>query len=229
MPKLGLTMTEGTITEWVVDAGQKLKGSVVMLIETDKVEAEVEADSDGIVQYVASVGDTLEPGEVVGWLLADEEKADNENEEEPPSKETVEEQPQQNQENETSEPELSEKQNVEESVPQQEPEKSQSSDRILASPNAKRVAKEKGIDLQQVSGSGPSGRITSEDVNAMQGSIPVTSNGRILASPNAKRVAKEKGIDLQTLTGTGPGEESHQKMSLRHLNQKYKHLHRNHK
>ena len=151
MPKLGLTMTEGTITEWVVDAGQKVeKGSVVMLIETDKVEAEVEADSDGIVQYVANVGDTLEPGEVVGWLLADEEKADNENEEEPPSVETVEEQPQQNQENETSEPELSEEQNVEESVPQQEPEKSQSSDRVLASPNAKRVAKEKGIDLQQV-------------------------------------------------------------------------------
>ena len=51
MPKLGLTMTEGTITEWVVDAGQKVeKGSVVMLIETDKVEAEVEADADGIVQ-----------------------------------------------------------------------------------------------------------------------------------------------------------------------------------
>ena len=49
MPKLGLTMTEGTITEWVVAAGQKVeKGSVVMLIETDKVEAEVEADSDGI-------------------------------------------------------------------------------------------------------------------------------------------------------------------------------------
>ena len=65
MPKLGLTMTEGTITEWVVDAGQKVeKGSVVMLIETDKVEAEVEADADGIVQYVANVGDTLEPGEV---------------------------------------------------------------------------------------------------------------------------------------------------------------------
>ena len=40
MPKLGLTMTEGTITEWVVDAGEKVeKGSVVMLIETDKVEA----------------------------------------------------------------------------------------------------------------------------------------------------------------------------------------------
>ncbi len=105
MPKLGLTMTEGTITEWVVDAGQKVeKGSVVMLIETDKVEAEVEADADGIVQYVANVGDTLEPGEVVGWLLADEEKAKNEKEEEPSVEETVKEQTPPNQENDTSEP-----------------------------------------------------------------------------------------------------------------------------
>ena len=210
MPKLGLTMTEGTITEWVVDAGEKVeKGSVVMLIETDKVEAEVEADADGIVQYVANVGDTLEPGEVVGWLLAEEEKTEEENEEEPPVEETVqetvEEQIPSNLEIDTSEPELSEEQNVEESVPQQESEESQSSDRLLASPNAKRVAKEKGIDLQQVPGSGPSGRITSEDVNAIQGSVPASSNGRILASPNAKRVAKEKGIDLKTLIGTGPG------------------------
>ena len=206
MPKLGLTMTEGTITEWVVDAGEKVeKGSVVMLIETDKVEAEVEADADGIVQYVANVGDTLEPGEVVGWLLADEENAKNENEEEPSVEETVEEQTPSNQEIDTSEPELSSEQNIGESVPQQESEESQSSDRILASPNAKRVAKEKGIDLQQVPGSGPSGRITSEDVHAMNSSVPAASNGRILASPNAKRVAKEKGIDLQTITGTGPG------------------------
>ena len=206
MPKLGLTMTEGTITEWVVDAGQKVeKGNVVMLIETDKVEAEVEADADGIVQYVANVGDTLEPGEVVGWLLEDEEQPGDENNEEPASEEITEEQTPTKQDVDTSEPEIIDTQNVEEDVQQQEHEESQSSDRVLASPNAKRVAKEKGIDLQQVSGSGPSGRITSEDVNAIQESLPASSSGRILASPNAKRVAKEKGIDLRTLTGTGPG------------------------
>mgnify|MGYP003315433929 CR=1 FL=1 len=79
MPKLGLTMTEGTITEWVVSAGEKVsKGSTVMLIETDKVEAEVEAEADGVVQYVANVGDTLEPGEVVGWLLEEDEQSEGE-------------------------------------------------------------------------------------------------------------------------------------------------------
>ena len=76
MPKLGLTMTEGTITEWVVNSGDKVtEGTVVMLIETDKVEAEVEAEADGIVTHTANVGETLEPGEPVGWLLGEGEQA----------------------------------------------------------------------------------------------------------------------------------------------------------
>ena len=74
MPKLGLTMTEGTITEWVAEAGSSVtKGSVVMTIETDKVEEEVSAEGDGIVFHTAEVGETLEPGEIAGWLLADGE------------------------------------------------------------------------------------------------------------------------------------------------------------
>ena len=62
MPKLGLTMTEGTITEWVAEAGSSVtKGSVVMTIETDKVEEEVSAEGDGIVFHTAAAGETLEP------------------------------------------------------------------------------------------------------------------------------------------------------------------------
>ena len=74
MPKLGLTMTEGTITEWVAAPGQVVtKGSVIMTIETDKVQEEVEADGDGILFHSAEAGDTLEPGEIAGWLLAEGE------------------------------------------------------------------------------------------------------------------------------------------------------------
>ena len=218
MPKLGLTMTEGTITEWVVDAGEKVeKGSVVMLIETDKVEAEVEADADGIVQYVANVGDTLEPGEVVGWLLADEENAKNENEEEPSVEETVEEQTPSNQEIDTSEPELSGEQNIEESVPQQESEESQSSDRILASPNAKRVAKEKGRDLQTITGTGPGGRITSEDViEAPKPEVQAPSQAPEIEEVSqetiaqttvpfaARKAAEQLGVNLTEVKGSGP-------------------------
>ncbi|GIS56016.1 MAG: hypothetical protein Ct9H90mP30_7010 [Actinomycetota bacterium] len=59
-------------------------------------------------------------------------------------------------------------------------------------------------------------------------SLPVKSNGPILASPKSKTCSKRKGNRSPDLTGTGAGgEKSHQKMSLRHLNKKYKHLHRN--
>lgn len=206
MPKLGLTMTEGTITEWVVDAGEKVsKGSVVMLIETDKVEAEVEAEADGVVQHEAGVGDTLEPGEVVGWLLADDEQPSEESQGESPVEETLQEQVEAQVEPDSTQPEIIETQHVEENTQTQESEKPLENDRILASPNAKRVAKERGVDLQQVSGTGPSGRITSEDVTALKASPVIIESGRLLASPNAKRVAKELGVDLRTITGTGPG------------------------
>ena len=208
MPKLGLTMTEGTITEWVVSAGEKVsKGSTVMLIETDKVEAEVEAEADGVVQYIANVGDTLEPGEVVGWLLEEDEQSDGEADQTAVVEETPEVQDDTSQEPteaELSEPEIA--QSLQEEAAKSEGNNdAQQSGRIHASPNAKRVAKEKGIDLQQVTGTGPNGRITSEDINTEQPAATVTDTGRILASPNAKRVAKELGIDLGTVAGTGPG------------------------
>ena len=208
MPKLGLTMTEGTITEWVVSAGEKVsKGSTVMLIETDKVEAEVEAEADGVVQYVANVGDTLEPGEVVGWLLEEDEKSDGEADQTSAVEETPEVQDDTSHEPteaELPEPEIA--QSLQEEVVKSEDNNDvQQSGRIHASPNAKRVAKEKGVDLQQVTGTGPNGRITSEDINTEKPAATVTDTGRILASPNAKRVAKELGIDLGTVAGTGPG------------------------
>ena len=193
MPKLGLTMTEGTIVEWVADEGQAVAaGDIVMLIETDKVEAEVEAVADGVVHHTAAVGDTLEPGDGVGWLLGAEESA-----------------PAGGAASATSEP-----------APEAPPlEAAASSEpapaapastaaatggRIMASPNAKRIAAAMAIDLATVTGTGPGGRITSEDVEA---AVPPGRGlgGRILASPLAKRVAAERGIDLATVTGTGPG------------------------
>ncbi|GIS56017.1 MAG: hypothetical protein Ct9H90mP30_7020 [Actinomycetota bacterium] len=112
MPKLGLTMTEGTITEWVVDAGQKIeKGSVVMLIETDKVGAEVEADADGIVQYVANVEILLNPEKSSDGSPQTKKRLIMKKRKSPHLKKQLR-APQQNQENDTSEPELSEEQNV---------------------------------------------------------------------------------------------------------------------
>lgn len=194
MPKLGLTMTEGTIVEWVADEGQAVAaGDIVMLIETDKVEAEVEAVADGVVHHTAAVGDTLEPGDGVGWLLGAGEAAPGGGPA-PAASEPA------------SAAAPTEEAAPVEAAPAAAPAAAPTAagGRIMASPNAKRIAAEMAIDLATVTGTGPGGRITSEDVEA---AVPPGRGlgGRILASPYAKRLAAERGIDLATVTGTGPG------------------------
>jgi pyruvate/2-oxoglutarate dehydrogenase complex dihydrolipoamide acyltransferase (E2) component len=71
MPKLGLTMDEGTVEEWRAEPGQAVSaGDVLLVIETEKTSMEVEAESDGIVQQVAKPGETVEVEGVLGYLLA---------------------------------------------------------------------------------------------------------------------------------------------------------------
>lgn len=70
MPKLGLTMTEGTVREWTVGDGTPVrKGDVIAVIETGKVESELEAEADGVLQHVAAEGDELAIQTVIGYLL----------------------------------------------------------------------------------------------------------------------------------------------------------------
>ena len=217
MPKLGLTMTEGTITEWVAEAGATVtKGSVVMTIETDKVEEEVSAEGDGIVFHTAAAGETLEPGEIVGWLLADGETPPDGSAAPAPVEEAA---PAPVEEAAPAPVEEAAPAPVEEAAPAPVEETSEAAatepqtetteqeateGRVLSSPNARRIAAEQGIDLASVKGTGPGGRITTEDLsNAPE--TPAPQTGRILSSPNARRVAAEQGIDLASVKGTGPG------------------------
>jgi pyruvate dehydrogenase E2 component (dihydrolipoamide acetyltransferase) len=76
---------------------------------------------------------------------------------------------------------------------------------IPASPAARRLAKEQGIDLAAVQGTGADGRISEEDVaRYVAAQQEVRAPREVRASPIAKRVAQEHGIDLATVTGTGP-------------------------
>ena len=71
MPKLGLTMEEGTLTAWLVADGAVVTAGVPLFsLETDKVEAEVEAEADGTLVHAVAEGTTVTPGTVVGQLLA---------------------------------------------------------------------------------------------------------------------------------------------------------------
>jgi len=73
MPKLGLTMTEGVLAEWRVQPGGRFKaGDVLLVVETDKIASEVEAESDGVlVETTVPAGETVPVGTAIGRWSAD--------------------------------------------------------------------------------------------------------------------------------------------------------------
>lgn len=176
MPKLGLTMTEGTLTEWLVDTGETVsQGQPVASIETDKIETEIEAETEGRLHQLSQSGEVFECGVVLGWVLEEGE--------EPP---------------ETPEVQKDQITTIEQSaIPEKETKTK--SDRIAASPAAKRLAKETGVGLSAISGSGPGGRIVVEDVEAFLTSKTsgVTSeSANTNASQAAVNEAQKLGVDL---------------------------------
>ncbi|MEM7094446.1 MAG: dihydrolipoamide acetyltransferase family protein [Actinomycetota bacterium] len=202
MPKLGLTMESGKVVSWLVDDGAEVTlGQPVMLIETDKVESEVESTGAGVMHRIAEVGEEYPCGDQIGWLLAPGE--------EPPAAASV--SPAPEVEAAPSNPALAAEAPTA-AVAAVAP--VGDGGRILASPNAKRVAKARGVVLASVAGTGPGGRITSEDVEAAPVRtaaapasavvVPATSGGMVLATAAGRQLAELLGIDLATVPSRSP-------------------------
>ena len=69
LPRLGVGMTEGTISEWIVaDGATVAHGQPIYVVETDKVETEIEATASGVLHIVAPSGATLAVGDVVAEI-----------------------------------------------------------------------------------------------------------------------------------------------------------------
>lgn len=174
MPKLSDTMTEGVVAEWHKKVGDTVKsGELLAEIETDKATLEFESFFDGVLLYIgiekgkpAPVNSLLaiigEKGEDISALVASAGKTDAPAEEKKEEKKAE------------TEPAKKEEVKAEEkapaaitSAPKTTPAVSNTSSngRILASPLAKKLAEEKGVDLSFVSGTGEGGRITKRDVD----------------------------------------------------------------
>ncbi len=167
MPKLGLTMEEGTILQWLVADGTPVRpGMAVMLIETDKVESEVEASESGRLHRIGAEGDTFACGEVVGLLLAEGETAPSGS----GSAATV--------EHPAGTSDLSVAAAAGVLVPA-----GGDGSRRFVSPNARRLAAERNIDLLTVRGSGPGGRVVSDDLDDMP--VPGIAAAGVNAPPPA--------------------------------------------
>lgn len=169
MPKLGLTMSEGTLLEWKVAPGERVrKGQVLYVIETDKVATEVEADADGVFEArIVPEGETAPVGTPVGRMQSDAASS------QPP---IVRAQPS------NAAPPPSRPIDVD-SPARSEP--AQAETRVIATPLARRIAREHGVDLKSVTGSGPRGRIKAADVER--------AAREARSAPPAKPVAPTEG------------------------------------
>lgn len=161
MPKLSDTMTEGVVAKWHKKVGDKVKaGDLLADIETDKATMEFESFDEGVLLYqgvkegaTAAVESILailgKEGENISALLADAPKSEE-------SPKTPKEESSKSENKSEAKEEVAEEPTAES--------KSVSDGRLLASPLAKTIAKEKGIDLNEVQGSGEGGRIVKRDI-----------------------------------------------------------------
>ncbi|MBA3508493.1 MAG: 2-oxo acid dehydrogenase subunit E2 [Thermoleophilaceae bacterium] len=176
MPRLSDSMEEGTVLKWLVEVGGVVKrGEPLVEIETDKANMTYEADSDGVLlEVVASEGDTLAVGEVIARVGEEGERPEGRGEESTEGEAASESAADAASESETdAEPRPREAPEADEAheAPSQKPPPGPAppgdgGERVKASPVARRIAGDLGVELATVEGSGPGGRVVKADVEA---------------------------------------------------------------
>ena len=159
MPSMGADMTEGTIVKWLKKEGDEVKrGDKLAEIETDKTVVEMECYNDGILKkIIVNEGQAVPVGDLIAYIGdANDEVPDNSTD-------------------------VSSNSAPEDVIVDEAPEKQATSEpintgKVKASPIAKKLANELGVDLSSISGSGPGGRITREDVEAASSGGSTSSN-----------------------------------------------------
>ena len=169
MPALSPTMEEGTLSKWLVKEGDKVvSGDLIAEIETDKATMEVEAIDDGIIGKILVLEgqDSIKVNSPIAILLSEGEKL-SESTTSNDAKKEIKSDVQNNNENIVKINEVKDKVQASEIItensnkPNYKPIKQ---DRIFVTPLAKRIAKQKDIELSSIKGSGPLGRILKIDV-----------------------------------------------------------------
>ncbi len=184
MPRLSDTMTEGTVASWLKKVGDSVaEGDILAEIETDKATMEFESFNEGTLLYIGlNEGDTAAVDSLLAIIgdagtnvddIVSNFKVTSSNKEEAPSKQEV------------------PKTETKKAAPSQNkvsmPTTKASDERVVASPLAKKLAEEKGINLSQIHGTGDHGRIIKRDV---ENYIPAAAGAVSTSTPVAKFVAR---------------------------------------
>lgn len=201
MPALSPTMTEGTLAKWLKKEGDNVKaGDVIAEIETDKATMEVEAVDEGkLGKILISAGTAgVAVNTPIAVLLEDGESAD-----------TIQVGSPTNSNQKVATPAAASAPAPQAAAPatsQASAAPQKSGDRVFASPLARRIAEQKGIDLSKVQGSGPHGRIVKADLDkAPMGaaSSPAASappkSAPVASGPNAKALSTAYGMEFTEL------------------------------
>jgi pyruvate dehydrogenase E2 component (dihydrolipoamide acetyltransferase) len=187
LPRLGQGMESGVIVKWLKSEGEEVeKGEPLYELDTEKVTQEVEADASGVLlKILANEGEEIEVGKAIAVIgEAGEEVLAPEGESEDPTEVAEEDKEEEGEPAPEREEEREEGREAGTDAPS-EPEQRANGGRVKASPLARRIAKERGIDLAQLRGTGPDGRIVAEDVERAEvrptASEParVTERGRV--------------------------------------------------
>lgn len=180
MPKLGVDMQEGEILAWKKAEGDQVnEGDILLEIMSDKTNMEIEAEDSGVLlKIVHPAGDVVPVTEVIGYIGAEGEAL-------------VASVGQQ----ETVQPVSSQQAQAQPSsvTPAPAQEKSQAG-KVRATPAARKLARERDLDLEKIQGSGENGRIHKEDVEHFS---------QIRVTPLARKIAADRGLDLAQVLGTG--------------------------
>jgi pyruvate dehydrogenase E2 component (dihydrolipoamide acetyltransferase) len=210
MPRLSDTMEEGTILRWLKRDGESLRrGDELVEIETDKATMTYESDQDGVLEIVAAEGDTLAVGELIarvgpaggapagtggapalGQIDGARSVRQTDGEAPPPVPASTSEAPAAA---ETAQPQA---------VPAHDA--GAEGGRVKASPLARRIARESGIDLRMLTGSGPGGRIVRADV--LERPVPDAGAGTASASAPAPAPGPGPAESLEERVATAKGQ-----------------------
>jgi pyruvate dehydrogenase E2 component (dihydrolipoamide acetyltransferase) len=179
MPKLAMGMNEGTVVEWLVSEGQQVeRGAPLMQVETEKVAYDVEAPVAGWFHILVPAGETVPVESVIGQFAgsAQEYSEISEGAAAAPARAAA------------AAPALAVEFNDNLTSTGAVMASAASGRRIKASPLARKLARDRGLDLSTVTGTGPEGRIVKRDVLAAEASPTATSVAATLSEPGTLTV-----------------------------------------
>jgi pyruvate dehydrogenase E2 component (dihydrolipoyllysine-residue acetyltransferase) len=189
LPRLGQGMESGTIVKWLKSEGERVeKGEPLYELDTDKVTQEVEADASGVLLQIAVQEGEVPVGRTIAVIGEEGEEVSvsaNGGEEPPPG--SAESDVQTVEAPSAAPAREPEREAVREAPAEAQPPAQHDGGRVKASPLARRIARERGIDLASISGTGPEGRIVAEDVERADVSAPAAAPAAAVPAGEVER------------------------------------------